>query len=62
MKNLKHPIVLVVVFAAALGLIYVGWNSHEANVAEDAAKAFVGATPAPDVAGFYKSKAPLPPQ
>jgi hypothetical protein len=62
MKNLKNPIVLVVVLAAVLGLIYVGWNSHKANVADEAARAFVGAPPPPDVAGFYKSKAPLPPQ
>jgi hypothetical protein len=62
MENLKHPVVLVVVFAAVLGLIYVGWNYHKANVAEEAARAFVGAPPPPDVAGFYKSKAPLPPQ
>jgi hypothetical protein len=63
-ENLKHPLLLIVVFAAVLGLIYVGWNYHEANVSEEAARAFVGSTPSSDIGGLFHPdpKTPPPPQ
>jgi hypothetical protein len=63
-ENLKHPLLLVIVFAVILGLIYVGWDYHEANVSEDAARAFVGATPSSDIGGLFHPdpKTPPPPQ
>jgi hypothetical protein len=63
-EHLKHPLVLVVVFAAVFGLIYVGWNAHERELAQEQATAFFGAPATGPISGLFKPdpKTPLPPQ
>jgi hypothetical protein len=60
----KQKVLIATVFAAVLGLIYVGWNYHEANVAQKQAMGFVGGPPDPYISGLYKRdpKIPPPPQ
>ena len=52
MEHLKHPLVLVIVFAAVLGLIYVGWNYHERRCRRRSRRRLLLALPAtgPDIA------------
>jgi hypothetical protein len=63
-ERLKHPLVLVLVFAAVLGLIYVGWNEHERGLAQQQATSFFGAPATGPVSGLFHSdpKTPPPPQ
>jgi hypothetical protein len=63
-ERLKHPVVLVVVFAAVLGLIYIGWNEHERSLAQEQGASFFGAPATGPISGLFHSdpKTPPPPQ
>jgi hypothetical protein len=63
-ERLKHPLVLVVVSAAVLGLIYVGWNEHERGLAQEQGAAFFCAPATGPISGLFHSdpKTPPPPQ
>ncbi len=64
MERLKHPLVLVVVFAAVIGLIYISWNEHERGLAQEQGAAFFSAPATGPISGLFHSdpKTPLPPQ
>jgi hypothetical protein len=63
-ERLKHPLVLVVVFAVLVGLIYIGWNEHERGLAGEQATSFFGTPATGPISNLFHPdpKTPPPPQ